>query len=641
MSVSSIGRPVSRALVVVTLAGASFIVPGVAEAAPICGNSGGQTICVAVPSGTLSGPATITITNSANTGTLIARWIPSGKSAIQLITEFGPSPSTNDYTFVWPTQKYLDDSGVLRVQAGSTSSSPVDVPVSLSNGNTSDFQHAPNDWADFLPDPSWTASRDPVVAAVGDGASNDPEANDNADAIAASNPDLFLYLGDIYEDGTATENLNHYGQSSMDGGPGTLWGQMADITQPAIGDHEVSNRDAWRDYFHGRPLYTSFVFGNVLFLDLASTGESMAVGSPQYDWVKSILTSSSAPACVVSYFQNPALAKDKIKTKNGRADMWALLTDNGGDLVLNGNTHTMLQYKPLNDKLQLPSSGQATQVELIAGSGGHKMGGTFTGDSRVEWSKGKTPGAVYITLNGAADGGSPTSLSWAYKDAKGNVLHTGSRDCGGGSPPPPPPGLSITGFSPTSGPVGTSVQITGTGFTGTSDVSFGGASATSYTVDTDSQITATVPASASTGPISVTTGAGTATSSSAFTVTSSGGGGGLAISGFTPTSGPVGTSVTIAGSGFSGVTVVKFNGVKAHFTVDSDAQITATVPSSATSGPIKVKDPAGAVTSASDFTVSSGGGGGGTLAISGFSPTSGPVGSSVTITGSAFSGVTI
>ena len=152
--------------------------------------------------------------------------------------------------------------------------------------------------------------------------------------------------------------------------------------------------------------------------------------------------------------------------------MWSLLLNNGGDLVFNGNSHTMIQYKPLNDQLQLPSAGQPTMVELIDGAGGHAVGGTFTGDARVDWSKGSTPGAVYLTLNGAAGGGTPTSLSWSYKDKNGNVLHSGTRNCGAGPPPPPTP--SISGFSPTSGVVGTSVQIDGSGFTGASSVKFNG-----------------------------------------------------------------------------------------------------------------------------------------------------------------------
>jgi len=497
------------------LASMMTIGSGVAQASTTCGVSNGHTLCVTVPDTPLTGPAAITVTNSANNGTVIATWIPSGKPAINLLTKSVPSPQTNDYSFVWPTQKYLDASGVLRLQHGSTGSSQVNVSVTLSNGNATDFQHSPNDWANFLPAP-WTQPTDPVVAAVGDGPDDGPDANALAQSIALTDPDLFLFLGDIYENGTFVENLNHYGQNSMDGGPGTLWGQMGTFTQPTLGNHEVANTAAWQDYFHGRPLYTSFRFGNVLFLDLASSGPSMAAGSAQYNYVQSVLTSTTEPPppCIVAYWHTPALGKSSIKSSE--LAMWNLLTQNGGDVVLNGHVHTMIQYKPLNGQLQLPSAGQPTMVELIDGAGGHGLGGAFTSDSRVEWSVGKTPGAISLTLNGAANGGTPTSLSWAYKDANGNVLHPGTRNCGGAATTP-----AISDFSPLSGPVGTSVTINGSGFTGATGVSFNGTSvgAGNFTVVSDAKITATVPQGATTGQISVTTPGGTGTSSADFTVT--------------------------------------------------------------------------------------------------------------------------
>src|SRR5205814_3703918 len=75
------------------------------------------------------------------------------------------------------------------------------------------------------------------------------------------------------------------------------------------------------------------------------------------------------------------------------------------------------------------------------------------------------------------------------------------------------------------------------------------------------------------------------------------------ISSFTPGSGPVGTSVTISGTNFTGASAVLFNGTSASFTVSSATAITATVPAGATSGPISVTTPGGTASSAASFTV--------------------------------------
>ena len=72
-------------------------------------------------------------------------------------------------------------------------------------------------------------------------------------------------------------------------------------------------------------------------------------------------------------------------------------------------------------------------------------------------------------------------------------------------------------FTPPSGLVGDPVVITGTGFLGSTSVTFNGVSA-AFTVDSAVQISTTVPASATTVPISVTNPAGTATSATDFTV---------------------------------------------------------------------------------------------------------------------------
>jgi IPT/TIG domain len=75
------------------------------------------------------------------------------------------------------------------------------------------------------------------------------------------------------------------------------------------------------------------------------------------------------------------------------------------------------------------------------------------------------------------------------------------------------------------------------------------------------------------------------------------------ITSFTPTSGPIGTIVTITGTDFLGATAVMFNNVTATFTVNSVTRITATVPPGATTGPILVITPSGTATSVTAFTV--------------------------------------
>ncbi len=83
----------------------------------------------------------------------------------------------------------------------------------------------------------------------------------------------------------------------------------------------------------------------------------------------------------------------------------------------------------------------------------------------------------------------------------------------------PASATTITSFTPTSGPVGTSVVITGTGFVTVTSVKFNGVAAVSPVTNSATQITATVPTGATTGPITVTDAGGTATSTTSFTVT--------------------------------------------------------------------------------------------------------------------------
>jgi uncharacterized repeat protein (TIGR03803 family) len=77
----------------------------------------------------------------------------------------------------------------------------------------------------------------------------------------------------------------------------------------------------------------------------------------------------------------------------------------------------------------------------------------------------------------------------------------------------------IHGFKPLGGPVGTVVAINGVSLSQATQVTFGGFAATTFTVNSDTRLTATVPSGAITGTIGITTPGGTTASLGTFTVT--------------------------------------------------------------------------------------------------------------------------
>ena len=202
---------------------------------------------------------------------------------------------------------------------------------------------------------------------------------------------------------------------------------------------------------------------------------------------------------------------------------------------------------------------------------------------------------------------------------------------------------SVSGISPASGPAdgGTIVTITGIGFTGTTAVFFGSTTATSFTVDSDTQITAVDPAEeAGTVDISVTGLLGTSAQSAndQFTFNAS-----PTIAGISPISGPLagGTVVTLTGTNFFGTVSVTIGGVSAtNVQVNSaGTQITAVTPASATAGSANVvitSSTNGSVTADGAFTYIA------TPTITSISPNSGLLGGGtvVTISGTNLAGAT-
>jgi Bacterial Ig domain/IPT/TIG domain/Purple acid Phosphatase, N-terminal domain/Putative collagen-binding domain of a collagenase len=148
---------------------------------------------------------------------------------------------------------------------------------------------------------------------------------------------------------------------------------------------------------------------------------------------------------------------------------------------------------------------------------------------------------------------------------------------------------SISGLSPTSGLTGTPVVITGANFgasQGSSTVTFHGTAATPTSWSATS-ITVPVPTGATTGNVVVTV-SGVASSGVSFTVTAAAA---PVISSLNPSSGTVGTAITVTGTNFGasqGSSTVTFHGAAATPTSWSATSITVPVPTGATTGNVVV-----------------------------------------------------
>lgn len=185
----------------------------------------------------------------------------------------------------------------------------------------------------------------------------------------------------------------------------------------------------------------------------------------------------------------------------------------------------------------------------------------------------------------------------------------------------------ISSFTPTTGGVSASVSIKGINFTGVSAVSFGGTPAASFTVVDDATIVA-VTGVAGNGDVVVTNSFGTA-KKAGFVHT-----GPPIINSFSPKTAGPGATITIAGKNIGTTNSITLGGAAVlSFTVVNHDTVKAVV-NNGTTGDLVLTTPNGSVT-AGGFTYVR------APVITSFSPTTGPIGTVVTITGQNFSPVAI
>jgi len=197
------------------------------------------------------------------------------------------------------------------------------------------------------------------------------------------------------------------------------------------------------------------------------------------------------------------------------------------------------------------------------------------------------------------------------------------------STPPPVLTPTISSFTASAG-VGGQVTINGTNLSNASSVSFNGRSTSTFVQKNATQIIVTVPSSAQTGPLKVTTPNGSVTSTTNFTLNPVPA---PSISSLTVPNPVLTHNVTIKGTNLLNTSSVKLNGLSLTIVSKKATAVVVTIPAAATTGHLVVTTPSGTVTSSGFVTVPA-------PAISSLSVAKQHVGKNVTIHGTTFIGVT-
>ncbi|MEK6275748.1 MAG: Ig-like domain-containing protein [Actinomycetota bacterium] len=411
------------ALGVLAMAVAVSIASTARATGSVCSTSGpasgayAATVCITNPAdgASLTGAMPVSVTVSV-TGTnpgirSLAFYLP-GEALDDLLVDFA-SP----YEFTLPTTKWVDGARTIQVEAEMRDgfvSQRAEVGVTFDNGIT----EPPVNGNTFTPSLGTTPSPgEPfVLATTGDGAGGEPSADAVNDLAASWNPNLFLYTGDVYEHGTSTEFYNWYGHD------GSFFERFRSITNPAIGNHEYENDGApgYYDYWDNVPDYYSYTAAGWHFISLNSTAQfgQTAPGSPQYEWLAEDLADNTAP-CTVAYFHHPVYNIGPEGSATRMDEIWALMAQNGVDIVLTSHDHDYQLWSALNGAGELDPNGV---TQLVVGTGGHSLQQFVRSDSRVANAIGGQFGALRMELN-------PQGAAYQFVSTNRITLDSGSIPC--------------------------------------------------------------------------------------------------------------------------------------------------------------------------------------------------------------------
>lgn len=202
----------------------------------------------------------------------------------------------------------------------------------------------------------------------------------------------FLYLGDVYENGTPQDFAERYDP---------VFGKFKSITRPIPGNHDWNSKlHGYKEYWPDKPPFYSKEYGGwkLFFID---TNLSMKPNSPQYEWAKSRSREWKKPVIICHHHH--------LYSAGGHGDQRQVrpIIDLFKDRLcigLSGHTHNMQLFKTF---------GSYTQV--VVGCGGRELYPVNMDDGRLAWGS-NSYGALRMDL-------SPGRAGLAFVQHDGAILY--------------------------------------------------------------------------------------------------------------------------------------------------------------------------------------------------------------------------
>jgi acid phosphatase type 7 len=270
--------------------------------------------------------------------------------------------------------------------------------LSVTAGNVATGRNAFLDIATFPSNGTITPPPPTSARLVGAG---DIATNGSADTATGNlidaRPDARVFTaGDnAYPNGSASDYTNKYEPA---------WGPFKNRTSPSPGNHDynTSGASAYKSYFgwvdnvrNVNPTYYVYNLNQGTWRVYAlDSNISMAVGSPQYNFVQNDLATNGA-LCELAYWHHPIASSGEHGNDARARPIFALFDAQGGDLVLNGHDHNYERFTKINSSGQVSASGVR---QIIVGTGGANLRGPSFVQPGSEVRNFDTHGIVDINL---------------------------------------------------------------------------------------------------------------------------------------------------------------------------------------------------------------------------------------------------